>query len=457
MSMGACAQPDVTVQRQPMPLSVSRVAFVIAACTFTEVVRYVYVDVFASGGLYDYMGVRAFPVKAPEQVLFAFLAVAPSFWLPTHLRRPADIVQLFLYYAVHIPTCVLLPIVSMSPYSVQFLFAVAILIGLLSLELRYSLPHLHPVQTNVAPAMYWAGIALFYLATLIVFARSGYLSLDNFSLLEVYDQRRDLTESAAQLGSMFFYVANWAGGALAPFLIAVALHRRRIFLLAAGIALSVCSFIVSSNKSNYIAVPAVIAGYIVLRATRGRHIAAIMGAGFIALVPILILGDSLIARTTGADVPILTWTVFHRTFTNNGFLSAVYLDLFNRLGPAYYGDSFLHGLLGQQFDMPVPELAGASFTEVPDVHANANMWADAYANLGFFGIAFGALEALVVLWLYDEVSRGKDVEFAAAALIVPATVLANTSVHTALFSNGLAIVILLIWLWQPPAERRVGM
>jgi hypothetical protein len=455
MSATASVPFDAMVPRHSILLSISRVAFVVAACAFTALARYVYVDVFASSGLYDYMGVRAFPVPSPVGVLFAFLAVAPSFWLPTHLRRPGDIVPLFLYYAVHIPTCVLLPIVSMSPYAVQFLFAAALLIGLLSLELRYSLPHLQPLQMNVAPGMFWSGIALFYLVTLIVFARSGYLNLDNFNLLEVYDQRAELTERASELGSMFFYVAAWAGGALGPFLIVVALHRRRISLLAAGVALSVCSFIVSSNKQNYIAVPAVIAGYAVLRATRGRHIAAVIGAAFIALVPITILGDWIIGRTTGTEVSLLTWTVFHRTFTNNGFLSAVYLDLYQRFGPAYYGDSFLHGLLGQQFDMPVPELAGTTFTQVPDVHANANMWADAYANLGFFGIAFGALEALVVLWLYDEVSRGKDRAVAAAVLIVPATVLANTSVHTALLSNGLAVVMLLMWLWRS-SERGKG-
>jgi len=429
-------------------ISGSRIAFVAVSWAFSEIVRYIYVDVFATPGLYDYMGIRALPVSTNVQTLFQLLALLPSVWLPVHLRRPTDAVQLFLFYAVHIPTCVLLPVVSLSSFSDQFVFAIAILLGLTSFSIRNALPRLPIPHVRFESRLFWSCVSVYYIYALAVFASSGYLTLSNFTFVEVYGQRLELAQRANEIGASFFYVANWTGAALAPFLIIVGLHKRRLLPVVAGLAIAIASFLASSNKANYMAIPAVIAGYAVFRMTKGRHIAAIMGASFLLLAAILRGVDLLIGRSIGSNVSIATWSVFHRAFTNNGFLSSVYLDLFNTLGPALYSDSFLRWIAPPRFDSPIAQLAGASFTDVPEVHANANMWADGYVNLGYAGIGFSALSAILVLWLYDHLSAQKDQSVTAAALVVPASVLANASVHTALISNGMIVVFILVWLWR---------
>ena len=101
-----------------------------------------------------------------------------------------------------------------------------------------------------------------------------------------------------------------------------------------------------------------------------------------------------------------------------------------------------------RFELPIAQLAGESFTRVPNVHANAHLWADGYANFGSAGVAFATVSLLLLLYAYDCLAAHKDRAIAAAALAVPATVLANTAVHTAFLSNGIFVTFLLVWLWR---------
>lgn len=414
-------------------------------------VRYIYVDVFAAAHVFDYMGIRVIPSRPRETLLFGIIAIAPALWLPVHLRQPTDVAQLFLFYAVHVPTAVLMPIVSTAPTIDQFEYCTAITLALVALDVRRLLPRFAAPRVRIDQATFWAAITAFCVAAVVVFAASGYLSLSNLNFVQVYGQREELADRASEIGPAFFYMAAWIGGAVAPFCLVVGLHRRRSLLLVVGIALATLSFIASSNKSNYIAVPAVIAGFIGLRRSRGRYLAVVMGAAFFALGPAALAVDNLVGA--GRIAPVVTFQVFHRIFTNNGFLSAIYLDLF-RNGPfGYYADSVLRWLPGPRLRAPVPIIAGASFAEVQGVWANANLWADGFANLGYVGIGIAALLTTILFWLYDGIAKDRDPIIAAALLIIPATVLANTAVQVAFVSNGMFLVYILLYTWSGAEQR----
>jgi hypothetical protein len=432
-----------------MPSGPSRARwfFVLTAAGFAWLSRYVYTDIFAAVGVFDYMGIRTQPVSLAVSVLFFTIAIVPAFAIPVHVRRPSDVVQLYLYYAVHIQTAVLVPVVSHSGIWIQLAYCGATTVALFALGSLHALPRVELPRVALSPREFWLAIAAGCALILFVFYRSGLLTLANFSLVDVYEQRADLSSRAGELGSAFFYLANWTGAAVAPFLMVMGLHSRRRLLVLGGALLALAAFVVSSNRAFYAAIPAVIGGYYVLRRSQGRHFASVMGLGFSLLLATTLFIDSRFSLDLGGGpIPAVTWQVFFRTFSNNGFLSAIYLDLFQQLDFAYYADSFLRWLPGHRLPAPVPVLAGISFTTVPDVHANANVWADAFANLGFLGIAFAATLTTGLLWVYNSIASRVDHLVAASALIVPATVLANTSAHTAFLSNGLIVVFLLIYM-----------
>ncbi|MDF1503031.1 hypothetical protein [Roseisolibacter sp. H3M3-2] len=427
------------------PWWVARGAFVLAAAAFALLTRYVYVDVLVAARVFEYMGVRANDVSWAGFAPFLALAVLPACWMRPHLRGPSDVAQMFLYYAVHVQTAVLMPLVSQSPIERQLLFCLAVTAAVLALDARVLLPRLAPPPLRPSRRAFALALAAFWVIAMVSFARSGYLSLDNVKLADVYDQRAELRDRAAELGKVFFYAANWTGAVVAPFLIVIGLHTRRWWLPVAATALAVASFVASSNRSNAIAIPAAIGGYYFLRMTRGRHLGALMGVGFCALTGALLMADVYLGVTfNGTLIPAVSFQIFHRTFTNNGYLTAIYLDTFFSRPPALYADSFLRWVPGPTLEAPVPIIAGATFTDVLGNFANANLWADAYANLGYPGLAFSAVFTALVFWAYDGFASRADRVVAAALLVVPATVLANTATQTALTSNGLMLLFPLV-------------
>jgi len=88
------------------------------------------------------------------------------------------------------------------------------------------------------------------------------------------------------------------------------------------------------------------------------------------------------------------------------------------------------------------------------MESNANLWADAYANFGYVGIIVFSLLLAVVLWLYDSVAFGRDKRLAALAIGLPAFALANTGLLTALLTNGIGLVMLLVYLMPPTMHKR---
>jgi hypothetical protein len=433
---------------------IGRLGFVLSAAAFALVTRFVYVDVIAAARVFDYMGVRANAVTWTEWLPFLAIAVLPACWMRVHMRGPSDLIQTFLYYAVHVQTAVLMPYVSESPTGRQLLFCLAVTGALLLLELRALLPRLQPPPIRPSRRLFWMAIGAFYVIAMLSFVRSGYLSVENLRLSDVYDQRAELRDRASELGKVFFYAANWSGTVVAPFLIVLGLHTRRWLLPVLGTTLAVASFVASSNRASYMAIPAAIGGYVFLRTTRGRHLGALMGAGFCALTALLLFVDVRLGLTVdGSVIPAVTYQVFHRTFSNNGYLSAIYLDTFFNRPPAFYADSFLRWVPGPRLEAAVPLIAGSTFTDVLGNFANANLWADAYANLGYPGLAFSAAFTGLVFWVYDGFASRASLVLGAAVLVVPATVLANTATQTALTSNGL---MLLFPLMLGVAERRAS-
>jgi hypothetical protein len=423
-----------------------RSAFVAASLLLAFACQYVYVEVLVGDGRFAYMGVVARPVSAAELAGFFALAVAPSLLLPLDARGPSDVIRTFLFAALHVPTLVLLPYVSQSPPAARVLYGVVATCALLVTASTSRLPLPAPATRLPAVGLYWTGVFAVGAVLFVIFARSGQLSWSNVDLLDVYDRRRALAEASSTLGGLFFYAGTWTGGAVAPFLLAAGLQRRAWSVAVGGVALGFLSFVASSNKLNYLILPPVVLAWYLLHRTRGRGFAPIL-TGLVALGGLAAaFADRWLLNPDGG-MPLLTWVTFHRGVTNNGFMSAIYLDVFRDAAPALYGDSFLRRLPGMDRPLPLPEIAGASFSSVAGAFANAGCFADAFANARWLGMLATGLFASIVCWLADAMTRHVPLALSGATLVVAASVMTNTSIHTTLLSNGMAIALVLLWLW----------
>jgi hypothetical protein len=95
-------------------------------------------------------------------------------------------------------------------------------------------------------------------------------------------------------------------------------------------------------------------------------------------------------------------------------------------------------------------LIGSVYFHSASNDANANIWADAYANFGYAGILCFTLLLAILLWLYDSMAASsRDVQVAALAIGLPAFALANGGLLTSLLTNGVGLAMLLIYLMPP--------
>ena len=110
-----------------------------------------------------------------------------------------------------------------------------------------------------------------------------------------------------------------------------------------------------------------------------------------------------------------------------------------------YQDSIGRFFVNPRYQMPIAEVVGTSFS-IAGNHANANLWADGFGNLGFPGMVFASASAVLLCWLVDSFGSRLPPQPVAIASISLSFVLANTAVHSALTSNGGVLVLLLIFL-----------
>ena len=90
-------------------------------------------------------------------------------------------------------------------------------------------------------------------------------------------------------------------------------------------------------------------------------------------------------------------------------------------------------------------LIGDVYFHNPAGNANANLWADGYANAGFLGIIIITLLLMLLLWIYDSISKKKDLRVALLLIAMPAYAITNTSLLTSLLSHGWLPALLLMW------------
>lgn len=71
---------------------------------------------------------------------------------------------------------------------------------------------------------------------------------------------------------------------------------------------------------------------------------------------------------------------------------------------------------------------------------------DAYMNFGFIGLALYSILLTIALKLVDTCSRRVDFRVGVSAIAIPAIVLTNSGLLTALLTHGLLLALLLLYL-----------
>lgn len=389
-------------------------------------------------GPFGYLGYRYQASDLESNLVVWIIASAVIFALPRRLDRPSAVMVWVLYAVTVAPT------ILMSPYT-SYLTAENAYVMSLVVGLTFSLVALaqrgqrRPLGIHVSPTSLWLVIALFSGATYLLLMFTQGLSFEFLAILDVYDVRSEYANEVRSVGILGYLVTTQAN-VVNPLIAARGYVRRRWSLVAIAVVGQLVLYSTTGFKHVLFGILAWLVIVVVLRRREGQTKSAHLLFGATALVLVTAIVDYLASSN-------LATSLFSRRFIfTPGVFTSVYVRFFSENPQANLGYSILRPFVDYPYDLTPPYLIGQWMANSPTLAANANLFADGYANFGYLGMIGAGIVLLVYLRFLDRASVGLPIVMSGMVVVMLAVALSNTSVLTGMFSHGMVAAVLLLAL-----------
>ena len=397
---------------------------------------------------YAYLGYRSRTPNLLALLLSLGSAIAVTAVMPRRLTRPSHLVLWVMLLLGVLPAVLVPPYADILPIgqSVQLILIVAAVFALVVLVVR-RLPAAVIPLVPLPQRVVLGAIALFCLVVYGYMFFTVGLRVQMISLLNVTQVRLDYRQALAGSGALLGYLIPVQGNVVNPLVMALGLRTRRWWLVGVGAVGQVLIFSVTGYKLVLLTAPAAVVLWWLLR-REGRTPALVLMGGVAAVAWTSVLVDFV--RTVG-----LTQIFVNRLLATPGVLVAAHVEVFDNRPKAHWAYSFLSPFLDYPYDVSPAFLVGRIFSHSAVTSANANLFGDGYANLGYAGVLIEAAFLVLLLWALDSACRGLPMSLVGPALLAPAIALSNISVFTSVLSSGfaLALVLAVVAPRPSPSER----
>jgi len=419
-----------------------------AAAAYVASVHWSYVSIISPE--FAYNGALDRPASDGSLLVAVIVAILPALWLPIRVSRPSQVALWILYVLGYVPT-ILIPYYVLGtgfrgilPFTVTVAVSFGLLCALTAIRLGTTWAPRFPMRTY---ENFIIGVAI-ALAAYIILAFGFSFSLP--ALANVYDVRSSFDQAVASSSlPLVAYVVDWSLYVASPLLILLGIRSGRVGMFVGGLGLELLVYSTTGYKSALLSVLLVIPLLVLLT----RRLRPAFGLGLPLAGFALVMGSAAWDQISNSTVA--SFLFIHRTIALPGQLAADYYDLFSSHHQFGLTQSVLSFLGPTPFDLPPARLIGAVYFGDPSEDANANLWADAFANFGLAGIVvFTLILGLVLIWL-DSAAIGRDLRVTGALAGLMAIVLSNSALLTTILTHGLAFAIVLIYLMPREADTPV--
>ncbi|MGB8260303.1 MAG: hypothetical protein WCE75_08125 [Terracidiphilus sp.] len=378
------------------------------------------------------------------------LSLVPATCIPEGISRPSGLIVWWIYGTVYIPS-LLLPVLSLTLSYAQLLpLQGAMLLSMLWLILLTRMRGLALPQLRMSPRIFWpsvflvwaGGLAFVYLHFNVTTLAANLASL--FAGGSEYTIRTAYLDRLSQAGRLLGYTVGQVGEAIGPFLVAYALVYRKRWLLAAGVAGQLLIFAVMGAKSIFFSTFFLALVYVMFRRSK-KNFGLVLA---LTLTCVVFLAAGVDALTNGVYFSSITT---RRTLMDPGLLTGFYYEHYSQAAHAGLGYHFSRG--GEAVPAPSYEI-GLVYFGNEHIDANANLWAEGFADFGFAGIAGFTLLLSGIVWFYDSVSSRRKLELAVTLFAMQAFDFSNSAPLTTLITHGGIASALLIWC-APVGEAEI--
>lgn len=401
---------------------------------------------------WDYFGFHYEVPPWPYLALAWILSATPGMWMPIKLTRPSQLAYWVLYLTVFIPS-MFVPLYAGldTPAEVSFLL-VTLYAGFAMMSGCYRLPLLHLRPPRIPRRMFrkWfvGGTAALTLWMMIAFR--NHLQILSFN--DLYDLRE--IQNEVSQGTLLDIVFMLLTGAFNPFLMGYGLTYRRRWLFLAGVLGQLLVYSVGGTKGSILSIAFISGFYVLFKAGRSPFALKLIFST-LALVGGLCFSYAL----AGYDPAPLQFqwlalfVVLMRTLSSNGLMTAWYYNFFQSNPHTYY--SHIRGVnwfVHFPYDRTAAQEIGSVYMGSANADPTAHFWAiDGIGALGLPGVILISAFCGLVFWVLDSAAQKHDPRLAALVTCYAAYNIANISIFTSLYSGGLAILILSLYLMPPDA------
>jgi len=380
--------------------------------------------------------------NAPTIGFLLLLALLPAFLLPLSLSKPSVLILWWLYIAAYIPSILIPPLSLTMPLEKLLPLQGWLLLCMLLLCLVPKAKSLVFGQIVLNPTVFWSLFWSVWIVCIGFICSQGRAQMLAANLVSLFSGGNEYTirhandMMVAAAGSSLAYIAGQRAYAPNAFLIAIGIIYHKRVHLSAGIIGQLFIFTLTGHKtilfsSLFLAVAS-------LFMKRWRH-------SFGLAVTSAVIGAILFCAAADAIfdtvVPSSLWT--RRTLAIPGLLTGFYFEHYSQVSHAGVGFHFSHDKAGL---LPPFEI-GLVYFGNEAISANANLWAEGFAELGVPGMIGFTLITACFLWLYDSVAHRRNLELAVLLVAMPAVTLTNTAPTTVLITFGGFAAALLLYLY----------
>jgi hypothetical protein len=430
------------------PINTGRQRLLLVCGMTAYVACFVWMYIHYLDATWAYFGFNYYPPSTKYVVLAWMFSLLPSLWMPIHLTRPSQLAYWVLYITVIIPSMFVPLFAGINPPTEVILVMIVFFVAFALTGSTYFFPLLPFRRTRLSHRAFW--ICFGCLGTVLVIWVLAVLHshLHIVSFADIYDQRnaaRDVGE-----GTAVSYALMGLTGAINPFLMGFGLYYRRYRFLAIGIVGQLLVYSALGTKGSILSIVFIPGVYAVLRVGRSPF-GLKVAYGFLAVLAGLCL--SLVA--VGYDPSPLHFAVLFvilmRTLPMGGLVTAWYYNFFQQNPFTYYShvtgvNWFVHYPYANFIGLEI----GSFYQSGSDLDATAHFWAtDGLEALGLSGVLLISVFCSLIFWVLDSAAKRHDPRLAALIATYAAYNFANISIFTTLFSGGLTLLIIFLYILPP--------
>lgn len=366
--------------------------------------------------------------------LFSLLVLIVIFMIiPKAKEKPSSIFINVHFIVMIIPILTIYAFMDLSTtfftmIIISFIFQI-ILLKVLSNFRVIKIKHSNKVLYSVLFAM----TSLVYI---VMIAYNGMPSINTLNILNVYEFRGNVSYP------MFMgYLVPWQAKIINPFLIATSYYKKNRKILLIATVMQVLLYMLTGQRSFLFIIIAI---FLIMKVVEKGKILSnsskFASIGIICSLAVFIISKSLL-------IPSIT---IRRLLFVPAINKFYYFDFFSNNNLLFFSGNRIGDILGLKYEYPlsVPNLIGQIYMGNPETNANTGYLADAYANLGFFGMIVFSLIFVVILKIIDSLSFKVGKEITIGLSIFSIMSLNDVALLTSILTGGLGLLIIVLYLYS---------